>query len=172
MKPQVKPILQIVFLCFALVFIWLRPIRLIMVNGESMMPTYRTHQPVFATRFNQLERGDVVVIKEGNEQLIKRIAATEGDHYWCIYWFDQAGVPQSECFFGPNAYNEAKQYSHDVSKALHNNVENKKHHVALKERIISRNCVFLLGDNRKASVDSRFFGEINVVNVMYKVIGN
>ena len=170
MKTKSKLILQILFLCFALVFIYIRPVRLIMVNGESMMPTYRSHQPVFAVRSSHYDRGDIVVLKENNEQLIKRIAATAGDKFWCLMWYDQVGITQTECFFGANAYVEAKAYSHDIAKALRYNQENKRHYMVLKQRTVSKNCVFLLGDNRKASLDSRFFGEINVKNIMYKVI--
>ncbi|MBQ9804076.1 MAG: signal peptidase I [Lentisphaeria bacterium] len=54
------------------------------INGESMLPTYRNRKLVFCNTLRYLknppQRGDVVVIKYvGSKYLLKRLVALEGD---------------------------------------------------------------------------------------------
>ena len=39
----------------------------------------------------------------------------------------------------------------------------------MSERVVSDGCVFVMGDNRNNSTDSRVLGEINVAHIVGKV---
>ena len=50
------------------------------VPTESMMPTLKKGSIILGVRvLSEYEDGDVVIFKRGNELLVKRIAATEGE---------------------------------------------------------------------------------------------
>jgi len=65
---------------------YLQPYKLIVIVGQSMMPTLRNGQVVLAKRENKYNRGDIVVIKDTSENivLVKRIIFTPGDYYYYI----------------------------------------------------------------------------------------
>lgn len=162
MNARTKLIIQLAFLLFALGFIAMRPFRLIVVDGSSMMPTYRSRQAVLAVRYFHLERGDVVVIRdpETDEKLIKRVVAMKGDHYWQYTWRDSDGEGQQAYWFGPDAEKQARAFmernSSDVGR--------------LMRYTLSPNSVFVLGDNLGNSIDSRDFGPMPIQSILYKVI--
>lgn len=161
MKTSVKLIIQFAFLLFALGFIAMRPFRLIVVHGPSMMPTYHSRQAVFAVRSSKFERGDVVIIYDpaNNETFIKRIAAMEGDCYWQYLWHDANGDAQHAYWFGPKAEKQAKEF-----------MKQNKNIGRLMRYTVQRNYVFVLGDNPNNSFDSRDFGPIPIWYILYKVI--
>ena len=161
-KLIIKLIIQLAFLLFVLGFIAIRPFRLIVVNGSSMMPTYRSHQAVFAVRYFHLERGDVVIIKDPDtdEKLIKRVVAMSGDHYWQYTWRNSDGNNQQMYWFGPEAERQARVFVE----------RNKSDAGRLTHYTLSPNSVFVLGDNLRNSIDSRDFGPMPIRSILYKVI--
>src|SRR5512143_471052 len=61
----------------------LMTVRVTVVRGDSMLPSYRDGQIVFVNRFlalnGPLRRGDVVLVRTANDVLIKRVAYLPGD---------------------------------------------------------------------------------------------
>ena len=49
---------------------YLQPYKLIVIVGQSMMPTLRNGQVVLAKRENKYNRGDIVVIRDTESNII------------------------------------------------------------------------------------------------------
>lgn len=158
------------------------------IDGESMMPSYRNGDNVLLYKFpSEFERGDVVVFDiekeegKGSERLIKRIVATAGDDVLFVRHPtpDEHGRALVDLYrrdSGTNDFylveetflsepmlaskvNESK-ISPDTTSA---NAEAYKIHV-------DEGCLFVLGDNRNNSTDSRAFGQIPASAVVGKEI--
>ena len=149
--------LLILIVAFALVFGFVRPfvVEAFYIPSGSMIPTLEVGDRVlvnkFIYRFEEPERGDVIVFKSvepkpdgSRDDLIKRVVAVAGDE---VAVRDGTlfvnGEPQDEpyvngefpdaSFFGPT--------------------------------VIPDGRVFAMGDNRSNSRDSRFFGPVPVENI-------
>ena len=146
--------LVIVLVAFVLVFGFVRPfvVEAFRIPTESMVPTLEVGDRVLANkfiyRFTEPERGDVVVFDsvEGDGQtLIKRVAGVEGDEIRV-----QGGVlfvngeTQDEPYLNRYVQDESVPYGPET---------------------VPENHVFVLGDNRGNSGDSRVFGPVPVENV-------
>ena len=95
-----------------------------------------------------LERGDVVVVDMPNgSTIVKRVAFTEGERIWQVKTnaIRQDLPPETE-------------------------MVTKNHRHMLTFRFIPEGYVYLLGDNRPESVDSRAFGAVPVEWVKRKVL--
>lgn len=129
---------------FALTF------RLAVVDGDSMLPTYRDGRVVLVNRLYRLTgslmRGDVVLVRKGDEVLIKRVAYQAGEvisgrEVW-EYWLatDRFDI------LSAGTWHEPPQLR------------------------VPPNSVVVLGDNAAVSDDSRLFGPIPLRDVLGKVV--
>jgi signal peptidase I len=159
MKARTKLAIQLVFLLAALVFIVFRPVRLIVVDGKSMMPTYHNRQLVWAVYPYDLKRNDVVVLREPTgDKIIKRIVMLEGDCY-----------RESESLMPDGTYELNYEYGIQITHQANASYTVNNVTVAI-EREVPKNCVYVLGDNRQHSSDSREFGPVNRAAILYKVL--
>ena len=118
-------------------------IRLIDVNGPSMNPTlYNGDKMLVSNLFYKPRAGDVVIFKTDNydpeKALVKRIVATEGqeiniDFENGIVYVD--GQPLEEPY---------------VAEPIHSKLD------FIGPKTVPEGCVFVLGDNRNSSRDSRY----------------
>ena len=118
-------------------------VRLIDVNGPSMNPTlYEGDKLLVSDLFYKPKAGDVVIFKTDNydpeKALVKRIVATEGqeiniDFENGIVYVD--GEPLDEPY---------------VAEAIHSKLD------FIGPKTVPEGCVFVLGDNRNSSRDSRY----------------
>lgn len=115
--------------------------RIIGIIGSSMVPTFHEGDKVVITKlFSELEQGDIVVLRKlqfQDEPIIKRVIATEGqtvdiDFDAGIVYVD--GQPQSEPYTAEPTYTRV-----DFDGML----------------TVPEGHVFVLGDNRNYSSDSR-----------------
>ena len=124
------------------------------VDGTSMAPTLRDGQPVFFTRVNLRYRlGDVVYARmPSGSNYVKRIVALEGD---VVDLRDGTlyinGVPEDN----PNAHGTTQPQEGIVEYPY----------------TVGEDMVFLVGDNREGSVDSRSFGALPTGSIRGKLIG-
>src|SRR5919199_5532747 len=145
----------IIFLVtFALVFGFVRPfvVEAFYIPTESMVPTLEVGDRVFVNkfvyRFREPERGDIVVFRsvEGDEEdLIKRVVAGPGGEVTVEggrLLVD--GEPQSEPFL--NRAFPPDESSYGPTR-------------------VPEGEVFVMGDNRANSRDSRFFGPVPLENI-------
>jgi signal peptidase I len=145
--------LVILAVAFALVFGFVRPFVLeaFRIPSESMVPTLLVGDRVFVNkfiyRFAEPERGDVVVFESvngGEEDLIKRIVAVAGD--------------EIEVRNGTLLVNGEEQ----VEPYLN---ENPPFNGSYEQTEVPEGNVFVMGDNRANSADSRVFGPLPVENL-------
>lgn len=133
---------------------YLQPFKLVVIVGESMMPALRNGQVVLAKRESKYNRGDIVVIRDSESNIIvKRIIFRPGDYYYYIIDSDRFEM----IFLSDNSFRkilEAKsKYGH-----------------AVVEYKLGKKSYFVLGDNLNNSDDSRRFGPISEEDIIYKVV--
>jgi signal peptidase I len=145
--------LVILAVAFALVFGFVRPFVLeaFRIPSESMVPTLLVGDRVFVNkfiyRFAEPERGDVVVFESvngGEEDLIKRIVAVAGD--------------EIEVRNGTLLVNGEEQEEPYLN-------ENPSFNDSYEQTEVPEGYVFVMGDNRGNSADSRVFGLLPVENI-------
>lgn len=115
------------------------------VYGRSMEPNLETNQRLVVEkvsyRFREPQRGDVVVIRlpgHGEELLIKRVIALPGE---------EVAIHERQVYINGQPLEEP--YTHGTTRG---------HMEAL---VVPERHVFVLGDNRGASNDSRTFGPVS-----------
>jgi signal peptidase I len=145
--------LVILAVAFALVFGFVRPFVLeaFRIPSESMVPTLLVGDRVFVNkfiyRFAELERGDVVVFESvngGEEDLIKRIVAVAGDE-----------IEVRNGILLVNGEEQEEPYLN----------ENLPFDDSYEQTEVPEGYVFVMGDNRANSADSRVFGSLPVENI-------
>ena len=133
LEVAVKAVL-LVAACFALAG------RMVKVQGGSMEPTLHEGDRLFITRIGGVRAGDIVVSAQPNaydELLIKRVIATEGQEVDIDFSTGEVkvdGVVLEEPYIA-----EPTHLSYDVQFPVK----------------VEEGCVFLMGDNRNHSIDSR-----------------
>ena len=145
--------LIILIVAFTLVFGFVRPfvVEAFWIPSESMVPTLEVGDRVLANkfiyRFTEPERGDIVVfqsVENGREELIKRVVAVPGD---------TVSVQGGRLFV-----NDEPQREPYVNKDLPD-----ESFAAPVE--VPPGHVFVMGDNRANSADSRVFGPVPKENI-------
>jgi signal peptidase I len=143
-----------ILVAFVLVFGFVRPFVLeaFRIPSESMVPTLEVGDRVLANkfiyRFSEPERGDIVVFEsvgEGDDQkLIKRVVGVAGD--------------EIEVRNGTLLVNGKEQEEPYLNRGLPFNG-------SYGPIEVSEGEVFVMGDNRANSADSRVFGPLPVENI-------
>lgn len=152
---------DIVFLLILVMLIFLLPFRLIVVSGDSMYSTLVDGDYLLLLSnlfYQEPEQGDIVVIGkktyDNGAPIVKRVIAKEGqsvdiDFDNGIVYVD--GVALEEKYtFGPTMN--------------HGNV--------IFPQTVEDNCIFVLGDNRGVSLDSRYpqIGQIDRREILGKAL--
>lgn len=119
----------------------------VVVHQTSMYPTLEPKDYLFIVRTEDYNRGDIVVFSDeaiGQENLVKRIVGIEGD---------TVEIANGRVYLNGEELQEQYLDSSVVTDG---------------DMIItvSNGCVFLLGDNRAVSIDSRAFGEVPVESIL------
>lgn len=149
----------IALICCVLIFVFVA--RVIDVVGNSMVPTLEWYDKVIITRLaGDYERGDIVVLQKDSfreEPIVKRIIAVEGqtidiDFESGIVYVD--GEPLDEPYVNELTYEPEDFESYE------------------RPLVIPEGCVFVMGDNRNNSTDSRreTIGCVDTRNILGKVI--
>ncbi len=142
--------LIILLVAFALVFGFVRPfvVEAFYIPSESMVPTLEVGDRVFVNkfvyRFSQPERGDIVVFRSlegGQEELIKRVVGIPGD---------TVEVRDGVLFVNGERWQEPYVSDRFPDSSFYGPTE------------IPEGRVFVMGDNRPNSRDSRFFGPVPI----------
>ena len=143
----------ILLVAFVLVFGFLRPfvVKTYWIPSESMVPTLEVGDRLFVNKFiyhfTEPERGDIVVFDslETDDELIKRVVAVPGDRVRVRDGVLRVnGDFPEEPYAVPLAFPDGSDFG---------------------PTRLSKGEVFVMGDNRGNSRDSRFFGPVPVENI-------
>ncbi len=141
-----------VFSIILILIVFVFAFRVVGVDGESMMPTLNNMDWLAVRAINTtIERGDIVVITQPNvtnEPLIKRVIAVGGDTLDINFNTGEVTV-NGEVIDEPYIM-EPTQRPGDFNKPIK----------------IPEGYLFVMGDNRNASLDSRF-DSIGVIDERY-----
>ena len=132
------------FLCFLIVG------RIVQVNGDSMVPSLVENQLAFVLCRSDIQRFDVIVIadqKNPKKRVIKRVIGLPGDEL--SYKDDQLFINNKRV---KEPFLKEIKAALGQGSLLTENIEKIK---------IPKDSYFVLGDNRKISLDSRLTGAIH-----------
>ena len=119
------------------------------VNGNSMNNTLKDNDIMILDkityRFQKIERFDIVVLKNGDDYLIKRVIGLPGE---------TVEYKNNKLYI--NGKNVDEKFIHEKTDDF---VMNEK---------IPDDCYFVVGDNRPISKDSRYIGVINKKDILGK----
>jgi signal peptidase I len=142
---KLLPILITTTLATGAVFL---PVRPVFVTGQSMDPTLRNHQIVFASRdVSDLKRGDVVIADTPEGTSVKRIGYLEGDQIAQYYW--------------------SKEWITPLTYRMKATMEKNK--LPQRTLTVPPGHMFLIGDNKLFSVDSRKYGTVPLSAVRLRI---
>lgn len=123
------------------------------VVGPSMLPTLRTSERLLVQRgYKHPLRGDIVIVeagdRRGQDDLVKRVVAVAGDRVSTIG--DIAVV---------NGVRESGQglITGDMDQSM-------------AEIVVPQGTVFVMGDNRAVSLDSRYIGPIPLGRIFGRAV--
>lgn len=131
------------------------------IRGKSMAPTLKSdcvYDTVYTvpTSTNEINRNDIITFNHENVKVIKRVIGVPGDVIEVL--------GQKEGYIR-NGQIVQEDYIYD---------QNYKYDECLKSQtyIVPENCLFVLGDNREHSYDSREYDYpfINIKDVTSKII--
>ena len=119
----------------------------VQVDGSSMKNTLKDGDVLLVTKNYEIERGDVIVFDKTYSKLIKRVIAVEGDQIYCengVVYLKKAG----ETDFSELTESYARGVTFNFNLVS-----------------VESGYVFVLGDNREVSQDSRAFGCVPLLDV-------
>lgn len=136
-------------------------VSILLVDGNSMQPHYHDKQLCGIANFGyKPEQGDVICFKAKklDDTLVKRVIATEGQTVYIDYKENKVFVDGKVV---DGKYAKEKMYNFEDTFDSPNPMK------------VPKNCVFVLGDNRNDSLDSRStrVGTVSVDDIIGKVYG-
>ncbi|MEC1396262.1 signal peptidase I [Peribacillus simplex] len=158
----IKAILIAVILAFLIRTYIFAPI---VVDGESMMPTLQDHERIVLTKFgtniDNIDRFDIVVFHATvDKDYIKRVIGLPGDH---IEYKDDT------LYINGKAYEEPylDKYKNQMEAGVPLTESFKLEDIS-GSTTVPEGQLFLMGDNRQNSLDSREIGTISVDEIVGK----
>ncbi|WP_307269107.1 signal peptidase I [Peribacillus sp. V2I11] len=158
----IKAILIAVILAFLIRTYIFAPI---VVDGESMMPTLQDHERIVLTKFgtniDNIDRFDIVVFHATvDKDYIKRVIGLPGDH---IEYKDDTLYINGKAYEEPYLDKYKNQMEAGVPLTESFKLEDISGSMTVPE-----GQLFLMGDNRQNSLDSREIGTISVDEIVGK----
>lgn len=155
-KPSPKGLLidliQVVVTALVLTFIILIFIQPSIVDGNSMYPTLHNNDKLILWKLGDIEQGDIVVFDSHdaeNNKYVKRVIGVAGDHIV----ISNSTITVNDIVLSEPYINEV-QFGGEV------------------DLIVPEDHIYVLGDNRNHSNDSRIFGPVALKDVSGKMIFN
>ncbi len=143
----------IIFAVIFVVVIFAFTVRTVSVSGNSMLPTFHDKEMILMCRiYTKPQYGDVVVITKplpgGEDPLIKRVIATEGQEI-------NIDFEKGEVYVDGKLLNEPYVFEPTTRQAS-----------MTFPQVVPEGCVFVMGDNRNNSKDSRW-NDVGMIDERY-----
>lgn len=136
---RVLPLIALTAIAFA------QPFRPVVVVGRSMAPTFHSYEVLFGRRPDQeIQRGEVVVVRRDGETMVKRVAFLGGDTLLQYRLNEEWRIPM-------------------IGKEMD---MIRRFHYPTRRFLIPSGELYLIGDNFGQSVDSREYGSVPVEDVV------
>lgn len=152
MKNFIKEVWKYVLVLCIIMFSFLAFFRMAVVDGTSMYPTLNNNDILLLRRSNNIKQGDIVAIKSTklNEDLCKRVIGVEGDHIV----INEQGLFINDKFIYEDYINEQSW--------IYNTID----------IVVPKSSVFVMGDNRNYSLDSRRLGCLKIDDIKGSLVLN
>ena len=121
------------------------------IHGDSMNPTLKDGQNVFIFKTNRdIKEEDIVFIHSDylGEDIVKRVVALEGD---------KVRIENGDVYVNDKKIDDSYTNPHNAKQCI-------------DEIEVPKDYIYVLGDNRDNSTDSRILGPISIGDVFAKVI--
>ena len=182
-NPKAEKLLNVLLIVALAVFILVLTVKgffvsNVLVQQSSMTPTLQDGQTVWVSKVNKVNRGDIVVFFTqdvqakfiagflgSSEKYVKRVVAVEGDQIWVEE--DANGNYVFKVLTGDTNQILAEDYytykgnSVVIPVTLAINLGDMQNHIGQANALtIPQDTMFVLGDNRNNSTDSRTLGAV------------
>lgn len=151
MKRIIKELIPYVVIVLVVVLIRTYIVTPVIVVGDSMVPTLKDKQILLLNkidyRLNEIERYDIIVIKVGKSEIIKRVIGLPGEN-----------VEYRNNMLYINGHEVANNYNFDTDDFSLKSICNCNK--------IPEGKYLVLGDNRMVSSDSRIIGLIDKEDIL------
>ena len=160
-KKRIKDVIEFLIVCMGVTFVFRFAIMPIKVDGSSMYPTLQDNDYAFMSRIdlNHIERFDIVTLncKKLGNIIIKRVIGLPGEKI--VYKDDQLYINDEkiEEAFLDISYIEQVKKDYNISCFTED-----------FEYTIGDDEIFVLGDNRLNSLDSRLLGCFKEKDILSK----
>ncbi|MGV3464770.1 MAG: signal peptidase I [Heyndrickxia sp.] len=148
----------IVFVCRYFIFV---PS---IVVGQSMMPNLQDGNRIIVSKLSKIERFDEIVFHapDADEDYVKRVIGLPGD---------KVEMKNDVLYINGTAYKEPylKQYKSALPPMQKLTGDFSLQDPPTNAKVVPKGYLFVLGDNRKISKDSRIFGFVPEKSVVGKV---
>lgn len=151
-KSKIFIIFFITIVLFIIFALFLLNVKILNTHGHSMQPTIKDNSYVICVKSDSIERGDIIAFKRRGEIKIKRVVGLSNE----IININKEG----RVYIGSELLKE-----NYVSNFTQGDIEIPIPHT------VSSNSVFVLGDNRENSLDSRHhqIGDIKINEIICEV---
>ena len=150
-------------------------VRLCKVDGDSMYSTLKHGEKLLVSDFAYTpKQGDIVVFHQThehdsrlNEPIVKRVIATEGQYVYIDYATAKVYVSDDKTIDESDLLEEDYDYIDNAAGAITD-----PYYARNKQYRVPQGCVFVLGDNRNNSLDSRSneIGMVDTRRILGKVL--
>lgn len=131
------------------------------MDGDSMLPNFHNHEMVLTehitNEFHPPTYNQVVIVDEGSMNIIKRVEGLPGD---------TLQIKNGRLYRNGKVVNEPYIHEKMASAEPYNTPYDLLHH----EYTVPKGHVFVMGDNRNISEDSRYFGPFSYAQIKGEVI--
>ena len=157
----------IILSVFSVIFVFSFILRVVEVEGNSMMATLFNDDTLLVTHiFYKPENNDIVVLESDylNKTVVKRVVAVENQTVTIDY--ENNTVKVDGTVIDESGYIKEKIMSDDKGKFSQDFFNEE---TGVYEYKVPEGCIFVMGDNRNNSTDSRTFGFVSADDVVGKV---